>query len=344
MSAEGVLPGRLVEGIAANKLRGTLEIAGGTIRNAQSYGIRIEQSANVRIGNMTIDDSGKAAAPCPEDVEKATNVRCSAALFLRHVSGSTFQNITITGGETVGINANNLTGSTFEEVHLNGTGAHPTAPGLLLQETVGTVTLRRCSIVDASGGAAVIEQRFNEGRIAFDQTTFAAPHRMTASPALLHIRSDGAARLAVAFDGGQIVDSAGSAIIAESRDTSSLALTFTQTWLQRLGTPALDMRVGAQSRGLLSTHGSNVSVPGGGDRPAIHLRSDGAACVDIGGNTIVPGVGGTGIRLTAESGGSVHVVAAAAAAGDAPRDFLARANGGVPVTISGPVSVVPACP
>src|SRR5205823_6120361 len=96
-------------GIVIDKMRGTLAISGGTIANARLHGIEVTQSSGVRIANVTLVDDGVGdRSKCGDALETATNLRCRAALFLRHVSRSELENVTVTGGKQIGLNANNL--------------------------------------------------------------------------------------------------------------------------------------------------------------------------------------------------------------------------------------------
>ena len=179
VSADGVPPGRLVEGITANKLRGRLTVGRGTIHNAQAYGIRVEQSSGVRMAHMQIlDTAGVGKLKCPDDLDNQASVVCRAGLFVRHVSKSAFEDIIIDRAQQVGLNANNINDVTFSDVKVPNSG-------VLLQEMIGSVAFHMSSVADV-----VIEQKFNQGSVVFDRCTFAGPLRA-------RVRGTGRLQLAV---------------------------------------------------------------------------------------------------------------------------------------------------
>jgi len=272
LSAAAKPPGRMTDGVILDKLRGKFTVTGseekagtgGTIDGAQSYGIRITQSSGVRLSHMTVTDSGSANAVCAEAIERETNVRCRAAIFLRHVSGSAFQDIAVRGGAGVGINANNITGLTFSNVTVDGAGSTAQEPALLIQEGGGTITFTLCRFADSNGGSAFFEQRFRSAVLKFDRCDFGAPQHPSVAPWLVRSRVAGAAALELVFDSGRFHDNSGGAILVEA-----------------IGTAAAKLRL----------HDSIVYVGGGTDRSAIVVASkDGArSCLDVSGNTVVTG-------------------------------------------------------
>src|SRR5207244_3580816 len=125
---------------------------------------------------------------CGDALETATNLRCRAALFLRHVSRSELENVTVTGGKQIGLNANNLEDVTFGGLQIRGVGDEAGEAAVLLDEAKGTVKFNRCAFEDAAGGAVVVVQQFNSAKLVFDRCTFSAAARPAGAPHLATFR------------------------------------------------------------------------------------------------------------------------------------------------------------
>jgi len=296
ISATGVAPGVLREGIIIDKSRGKLAIAGdeqhtpasaGTIRNAQVYGIRIVQSSGFHLSDFDVFDSGSGSAKCPDDIVAATNVRCAAGLYLRHVTDSTFANVRITGG-AVGVNANNVRNLTFDRFDIRGTGVTKTDAAMLMQESAGTITMTRCNIIDGLGGQLAIEQRFNPVAFIITDCTIAAPERPTASAALFSVRAAGAGAVDIHITNTNFRENAGSAIEVEARETSRVSVTIDKSTAQNLGASFVDITARQTANARLSLHGTRVVAPGS-SRPLLALTLTDAAtgCADIANNDLV---------------------------------------------------------
>jgi len=343
VSAAGVAPGVLNEGIVIDKLTGKLVIAGedakagsgGTIRNARLYGVRVTQSADVRLSSIDIADSGSASAECPEDLDRKSNVRCAAGLFLRHVQRSHLNDISIAGGGASGLTANNVRDVVFERLQVSGSGTDTRDPAVLLQEAGGTITFNRCRFADAAGGGVVAEQRFNAGRLVFDRCEISAAHRPTAAPYLVRVQTVGDGKLALEFHALQLHDSAGSAISASAADASTLSLAISQSFVERIGGSFVDLAARQPTHVAFSLHDTQVNAPGSSGRPLITIESgaDAAdtveACVDVAGNTFNFGGGAPVIRVRGPHA-KVHVV------GSANPDTVFETGA--------PVTSVPSCP
>jgi len=319
VSAEAALPGRLVEGIVLNKLRGRFTVAGdtaagrgsgGTIRDAQAYGIRVEQSAGVRIAHVNVIETGAMPArlKCPEDLDGKANVVCRAGLFVRHVTQSTFEDILIEHAGQVGLNANNIGEVTFRDLDVRQTQS---LPGVLLQEAIGNVVFDHCSITDASGGAVYIEQRFNRGRVSFDRCTMAgAPHLLTA-------RTAGFGALHLELKSIQLRDSSGSAVQIRSSEKSSIAFDMSDARAQRLGGHLLEVSASQASHAAASVQGGFIA--GSGEGISITVEASAEACVDLAGNHFDLASSTTPIRLAVRSPNArLRVVSAPSAAIEAP--------------------------
>lgn len=275
VSAAALPPGRLAEGISINAMHGRFTVNGGTIRDAQAYGIRVEQSDPVKIANMEIVESGAAAGKlqCPEDLGASADVVCRGGLYVRHVKGASFENVIIDGGSKNGLVANNVGDLTFRQVDLRRSGA-------LLQELTGTVAFNICSFAD--GGGVTVEQRFNRARLTCDHCTFAAPNRPQNTPFLLRMRAGGASSLDVALTFCQFNDNVGGGIEARATDTAALSLTVADSVLQRLGAAALSGTAEKGSRAIVEMRGTHVFTPAVHE-PSVQFTANGdaTACVDL---------------------------------------------------------------
>src|SRR5205823_3571920 len=248
---------KLAEGIVLDKVRGRLVISGeeekpgtgGTIRNARLHGIRVTQSSGIRIANVALLDDGlPERVKCDEAVESKTNLQCRAALYLRHLSRSEFSNVTVSGGKQIGLNGNNLQDVTFGGLEIRNVGDAASDAAVLLDEISGTVRFNRCTFDDAAGGAVVIAQQFNSGKVIFDRCGLGAPGRPAAAPHLLILRSHGRARLDVELRNSSVHDNAAGAVRAEAAGSSALRLALVDTHVERFGRTSVEMtaRDGAQ--------------------------------------------------------------------------------------------------
>src|SRR5439155_16001803 len=187
VSAENVLEGIVIDG-----MHGRVSItgdggragSGGTVRGARAYAVRVEQSGDVHLANMMLIDSGSnipiKGAKCAGDFDPNTFVVCHAALFLRHVTSSSFENLVVDGGGAVGVNANNVRDLSFTGLTVRRAGAESFESGVLLQEISGTILFRLCEFADNAGGELMIVQRFNSGRLTLDRCTLSSADRSAA--------------------------------------------------------------------------------------------------------------------------------------------------------------------
>jgi len=352
VSAEGIAPGRLMDAIITDKVRGRFEItgqsdragSGGTIRNALSYAVRLTQSRDIRIANMAITGGGSTAPAdeCPQDIAKQTNVRCRAALYLRHVASSAFENIAIADTTGVGVNTNNLIDVTFAGIHVTRAGDQPSEPALLIDEARGDLSFARCSFADGGGGGVVIEQRFNSARVTFDRCEIAAPQRPTAAASLFRARTTGSGKLDLVLLSMQIHDNAGSGIAIEANEKSTAALTVRDSRFDRLGSTAIDVAA-ADAANVTIILSSNRVVAPAVREPLISVRLAGAAaaCFDASANELAGG-GSPSIRLSAPSPQAKVIVAGAA--GESAVQAIGQRNGATNVEIGASViSITSVC-
>ncbi|MEK6374808.1 MAG: right-handed parallel beta-helix repeat-containing protein [Acidobacteriota bacterium] len=319
VSAVGLEGGRLREGIVVDKLRGTLVISGenerpasgGTIRNARLHGIAVTQSSNVRIAHMVLtDDGGGDRAKCDEQIESKTNLHCRAALYLRHVARSEFSNVTVSGGKQIGLNANNLEDVVFGGLEIRGVGDDAAEAAAVIDEVRGNVRFNRCVFEDAAGGAIVVAQQFNAGRMIFDRCTIGAAGRPVAAPYLLTFRSSAAGRLDIEVRNADVHDNAGSAVRAEAAGRSVLRLAFVDSHVQRFGRTAIEVFAREQAQTSLSFERADVMTPAVVDRPAVTVAaSDGAsACVAVVHSRVYVAAAVAPIRLTGTPNARLGVV------------------------------------
>jgi hypothetical protein len=257
--------GGLKEGIALDKLRGRLVIAGGEIRDAQQYGIRVEQSTGVSLSGLTV--TTRAGGPCAEG---PTNLLCRAALYLRHVRDSTFAKLTLATAVPPALNGNNLEDIRFTEVAMQGGGA-------LLEELKGKIVFDHCSVAD---GGIDIDQRFNNAQVIFDGATIAAPQALTASPFLLRAKTSGASRLDLAVHNGALRDNAGGGVHVESGGDSALSFAMTDSAGERLGGLFVDAVARQSSKISVALERAQIILPA---QPLVVVEAAGnaSACADL---------------------------------------------------------------
>jgi hypothetical protein len=277
VTAAALPPGRLPEGIGVSGMHGRFTVDGGAIRDAQAYGVRIEQSDAVKIANVEIVESGAVAGKlqCPEDLGASADVVCRGGLFLRHLKGATFENIVVDGGSRNGLVANNVGDLTFRQADFRRSGA-------LLQELSGNVTFNICKFAD--GGGVAVEQRFNRARLTFDHCTFAASNQPQNSPFLFRARTNGFSALDVAMTFCDLNDNVGGGIDLRATDTSTLALSLADTNLQRLGGVAITGIAEKGSHAIVEVRNVHVFTPAVHDASVQLTATDTATlCADLAG-------------------------------------------------------------
>jgi hypothetical protein len=355
VSAQGVAPGTLDEGIILDRVHGPVSITGvegkigtgGAILHARGNGIRIDHADHVRVAGVTLTDSGVnkpvRGARCAGNFEVNSTAICRAALYLRHISDSTFENIVIDGGSAMGINANNIRNVTFGGLDVHHAGDETFESGVLLQEAGGTITFSRSSFVDNAGSEMLVEQRFNNGKIVLDRCTLAATGRPQVAPYLIELRSFGNAKVDVEIRTGDLRDNLGSAIDAAASETSSLTIAARDSSLQHFGHGIMTVAA-KQSANARVTLRNNMVVALASDRPWVDVAATetGSVCADIAANRF-SSVPGTVIHLAASPQARMSVLGVSAADAGAISAALAAANGGASTVVDGPAAGVPEC-
>jgi len=355
VSAQGIAPGTLDEGIILDGVHGKVSItgvegkrgSGGAILHARGNGMRIVQSSNIRINGITITDSGvnkpARGVKCAGNFQENSTAVCRAALYLRHITDSNFENIVVDGGSAMGINANNIRDVTFGGLDVHGAGDETFESGVLLQEAGGTITFSRSSFVDNAGSEMLIEQRYNNGRIVLDRCTLAATGRPEVAPHLLEVRTFGASRIGVELRTADLKDNLGSAIDAQAGENSSLSVDASESSMQHFGHGVVT--VGARQNGnaqLIFKGNSVVALVS--DRAWVDVAAADAAtvCVDLSANRF-SSMPGTVVRLAAGAQSSMRVIGAPSSDGKAIAAMVAAANGGAVTAVEGAVVAAPAC-
>jgi hypothetical protein len=348
VSASGVAPGTLDEGIVVDRVHGHVTITGvdgkagtgGAILHARANGMRIAQTANVRIAGITLTDSGvntpARGVRCAGTFDVNSTAVCRAALYLRHVTDSTFENIVIDGGGAMGINANNLRDVSFSGLDIHRAGDETFESGLLLQELSGTITFSASSFSDNAGSEVLVEQRFNTGRLVLDRCTLSAPQRPEVAKQLLAVQVFGGAKLDVAVRNSDFRDSIGSAIEASSSETSSLLLSVADTTLQHFGHGIIAAAAVQSSHLAIAIHGSQFAAPAVRERAWIEIagKDKATVCADVTANRFTAPEG-TAIHLGAAPGAQLTVAGAVTSDSKAIAATTTAANGGASVVIDG---------
>ncbi|HEV7424959.1 MAG TPA: hypothetical protein VGQ46_01230 [Thermoanaerobaculia bacterium] len=354
ISAQGLAPGTLDEGIILDRVHGPVSITGvegkvgtgGAILHARGNGIRIDHADHVRVVGVTLTDSGVnkpvRGGRCAGNFEVNSTAICRAALYLRHISDSTFENIVIDGGSAMGINANNIRNVKFGGLDVHHAGDETFESGVLLQEAGGTITFSRSSFADNAGSEMLIEQRFNNGKIVLDRCTFSATGRPEAAPHLVEIRSFGNAKVDVELRTADLHDNLGSAFDAAAAESSSLSIDTHDSSLQHFGHGIMTVAAKQSGNARIALR-NNTIVALASDRPWIDAAaSDGAGiCADIAANRF-SSVPGTVIHLTASPQARLRILGLAAGDG-AIGAALAAANGGAVTLLEGPAVAAAAC-
>ncbi len=357
VSASGVAPGTLDEGIVVDRVHGHVTITGvdgkagtgGAILHARANGIRVAQTANVRIAGITLTDSGvntpARGVRCAGAFAVNSTAICRAALYLRHVTDSTFENIVVDGGGAMGINANNLRDVSFSGLDVHRAGDETFESGVLLQELGGTITFSASSFSDNAGSEVLVEQRFNTGRLVLDRCTLSAPQRPEVAKQLLSVQVAGGAKLDVAVRNSDLRDSIGSAIEASSSESSSLALSVADTTLQHFGYGIITGSATQSSHLAIAIHGSQFAAPAVRERAWIEIdgKDKASVCADVSSNRFTAPEG-TAVRLGAAPGSQFVVTGAVASDNKAIAAAITAANGGAPVVIEGVISANLTCP
>ncbi|HXH39448.1 MAG TPA: hypothetical protein VNN08_12535 [Thermoanaerobaculia bacterium] len=355
VSAEGVAPGTLEDGIILDGVHGKVSVTGvegkrgtgGAILHARGNGMRIVQSSNIRVAGITLTDSGvnkpSRGVHCAGAFDVNSTAICHAAIYLRHISDSAFENIVVDGGSAMGINANNIRDVTFGGLDVHGAGDETFESGVLLQEAGGTITFSRCSFADNAGSEMLVEQRYNNGRIVLDRCTLAATARPQVAPHLLEVRTFGTSRLDVELRTADLKDNLGSAIDAAAAENSSLSLDASDSSLQHFGHGVIAMASRQSGNAQLILHGNTV-VALVSDRAWVDVSASDAAtaCVDVTANRF-SSVTGTVIHLAASPRSSMRVIGGTAGDARAIAAMVGAANGGAAAVVDGTAVAAPAC-
>jgi len=308
LAFESVSSSGAAEGVIIDKLRGRLDIQSGTITSARNYGIRAVQSSNIHLANITITGSGSAGAikgaKCAGEFDVNTTAPCNAALYLRHLQQSSFENIIVDSGGAIGINANNVRDLTFDKIEVRHAGDESFEAGVLVQETSGLVRMSNCRFTDNAGSQLRIEQRFNTGRVVLDHCELAAGERPQGGQRLLDLRSVGQSRLDVVMTNGSLHDNAGSAIDLSAAGSSALQFTIDDTNATHLGIGAINALAKEGSSIVLAMHRTQILAPAVNDKALVELAAADHAslCIDSAANTLT---GGTApLHMAGQGGGS----------------------------------------
>lgn len=321
VSAEGALR----DGIVIDSAIGTVTIGsakgnGGTIRNASMHGVIIDSSRNVRIAGLTLAGCGTPGVKEPRH----------AALLLHNVEASSFDNITIDGGGTTGIDAAGPKDVTFSSLTVRGVAGE----GMLLQEASG-VTCSRSSFTDNGGASEIaIRQRSTEGKIVLDRCALSAAGKPSAAAHLLDVAVGGAGKLDLQLQGGELHDNAGSAISVSASDTASLALSLDGVSATRVGTGVLGATARDASKLSVVVRAATLSAPAASAVIDVTAADHAVACVNVAGNQLS---GATAIHLAATEPASLRLVGANGARG------IGAANNGAVVKIDGAATAVTSC-
>jgi hypothetical protein len=249
---------------------------------------------------MTLTDDGSGdAAKCSDDVESTTNLRCGAALYLRHLSSSQLEDITITGGAQIGLDANNIEDVTFAGLRIRGAGDQPGEAAAVIDEAKGTIRFARCAFEDGAGGGVLVAQQFSAAKIVFDRCAFSAAERPTAAPHLARFRAGGTARLDVEMRNVEMHDNTGAGLRAESAGTGTLNLVVADSRFERLGLESIQVAARDGAHAALTLRGTTILTPGNATLPAVDVSTAGsaAACADLIGNQVMNSGAVPAVRL-----------------------------------------------
>ncbi|HUJ13545.1 MAG TPA: right-handed parallel beta-helix repeat-containing protein, partial [Thermoanaerobaculia bacterium] len=349
ISATGVPPSGLAEGIVIDKVHGRLEVtgdgaepgSGGSIAEARMYAVRITQSSGIRLRNLKISGGGTSKPQeCPPDIPLLTNLRCRAALYLRHVENSSFENLEVAAPGGVGLNLNNVSALKFSGLHISEAGEAGTEPSLLIDELRGDASFAECTFLDGAGGAVVVEQQFNSGRVEFDRCEFAAPKRSASVPVLVRsaVKAPGALELRFALC--SFHDSDGGAVAMDVGVRSSGILSIAGTPFSNIGGKAVEVSAARGARAALAMSGNPFVLPANRGPALVHLSlaPGSSGCIDASANKLVGG-GGPQLRIDAPAPAQLGIVGASTA------EELSSRNDGAVVALNAPaVHVAPSCP
>jgi hypothetical protein len=348
VSAEGLAPGTLEDGIVLDAVRGHVAIMGGSIAHARGSGIRVTQSSNVRISGVTLTDNGTDARSkgvrCAGGFEVVSTAICQAALYLRHVTDSKFENIVVDGGGAMGLNANNVRDLTFTGIEIRRAGDATFESGALLQEVGGTVSFTRCNFSDNAGSEMLIEQRFNRGRVVLDGCSFTAPARPEVARQLIEVHVGDAGKLDVDVRNGDLRDSIGYAVAATVAQSGELSLLVSGSTLHHFGAGVVSAAARDHSHLSFAARGNQIAAPAVLGHAWIDVAAADSAvvCADIASNRFADDerAAGVAIRLAASVASQLRI------AGAANPEGIAAANGGATSRIDAPpasVSGVASC-
>jgi hypothetical protein len=351
VSAEGIAPGVLEEGIILNRVHGHVAITGveekpgtgGTIRQARGLAVEIVQTDNVHLCNMLLADSGTnkpiKGIRCAGNFDASSTAVCHAALYLGHVTTSSFDHLVIDGGGAMGINANNIRDVTFTGVSVHHAGDETFESGVLLQELGGTVTFNVCTLTDNAGSEMLVEQRYNSGRLVLDRCNLTTPERPEVAANLLDAHTFGASKLEVEIRNSVMRDNLRAAIEALAAETSTLSIVVTDSTLQHFGSGIITAEARQAGQLAMIVHGTTFTALAVREKAWLEVSAGSSpsdvagACVDLGGNRFT-GAEGTAIRLHAFPKSVMRVTGAVAPVDvNSVRGVIEAGNGGAQTVV-----------
>ncbi|BEP96967.1 hypothetical protein GmRootA79_53520 (plasmid) [Acidovorax sp. A79] len=122
---------------------GTVAGSGGTIANKTQRGGWFQNTRDLTLNYMAFNNNGtnqETAAICG-DALNGTNTNCGAGIHLEGVTNVSLIGTTVTGGQQIGINGNNVNGLAMTGVTVDSVGNENLEDGVQFVNLTGTVTI-----------------------------------------------------------------------------------------------------------------------------------------------------------------------------------------------------------
>jgi hypothetical protein len=219
----------------------------------------------------TASTNGDAAATCG-DTLNATNTNCSAAIHFANVSNATLDGIVVNGSAQIGINGNNVTGLTMNNVEVKNAGNETLEHGVQFANLFGTVTITGSNFHNNFSKQFTIQNGSGTLNASITGTTFNGNGIGVATGAQ-----------------GALISGHGTANMTVNVQTSTFSNNFSSGYFSDLADAAV-----------MNVTVDNSTVTSNGTGVVIAAASSSNATYDVSGNTFT-GMGSTVIGVSANN-------------------------------------------
>jgi len=299
-------------GINLNNTTGSFSVtgsgtagSGGTIQNTSTRGAQFVNTGSVSLSSMnftnTVSANGDPANVCG-DTFSGTNLNCNAAIHAASVSGLSLSNVTVNGSAQIGINGNNVSNLTMNDVQVTNAGNETLEHGVQFVKVTGTGSITNSTFQNNFYRQFTIQNSSGTMSLAITGSAFNSTGLSSGAQGAL-ISGHGTANMAVNVQSSTFTNNFGAGFFSDGANTAALNVTVgTSTFVNDGGGGIVVATAGGSSLTYdISNNSSSGSVS-----PGISVfkggGSTGAVSGRVVGNTIgISGVPGSGCAVSCEA-------------------------------------------